>query len=153
MDKNLLKNSWILFGLLLVIALILNLVIRVVTDFFKIGIPQYLSIGIIVGAMLLGQIYTKNFKEIMPKKLRFNVATIFLSVQLFGILAGMWLIRVLGDVETHKSLSEFYQNWVLIVGMLLLYSMFIYLLLGSGKGYLVWLQQKNKSNKNKNKQK
>ncbi len=133
MDKTLFKKSWILAGLLLVINIILGLIILAVVEFFNIGSSSISGIAGILGAMLVGQIYTMNFKEIMPKKLRINVTIIYILAQM---VLGSLYIFVLG-------VSNYLLFFGILIGVSLFYSLFIYWMLGSGgKTYLKALQKR-----------
>lgn len=132
MDKTLLKNSWILAGLLLVVNIILGLAILAVVEYFNIGSSVMSGIAGIIGALVVGQVYTMNFKEIMPRRLRINVTITYTLAQ---IVLGSLYVFILGA-----------QNYPLLFGLLaglsLFYSLFIYLMLGSGgKTYLKAIQK------------
>lgn len=120
MNKTLLKNHWILAGLLLIITLILGLTIVALIRYFKVPTPASIIAGVI-GTMIVGYIYTVNFKEVMPKKLRIKVVAIYILVQmLFGIL----LFWVRGGLNVVIIIS-------LLVGLSIFFP-FIYWILGSG---------------------
>jgi len=97
MDKNLLKNLWILAGLLLAINIGLGLIIIVIVEFLKIGSSNISNIAGLVAAMIVGQIYAKNFKEVMPKQLRLNVTIIYTVITM--ILELVYLYLVLGFLD------------------------------------------------------
>jgi hypothetical protein len=138
MDKTLLKNSWVLAGLLLVVNIVLGLIMLLIFNFLKIS-SSLAGIAGIAGAMLVGQIYTANFKEIMPKKLRINATAIYTLAQ---IVLGSLYLFILG---MSNNLSFF---GILIV-ISLFYSLFIYWMLGSaGKTYLKALQKKEVTKNN-----
>jgi len=133
MDKNLLKNSWILAGLLLVINIILGLIILAVVEYFNIGSSGMSGIAGIIGAMIVGQIYAMNFKEIMPKKIRINVTVTYILAQM---VLGSLYIFILG-------VTNYLLFFGILIGLSLFYSLFIYWMLGSGgKGYLKALQKR-----------
>ncbi len=120
MDKNLLKNHWILAGLLLIITLILGLVIVALIRYFNIPTPASI-IASVIGTIIVGYIYAANFEEVMPRKLRIKVAVIYIVVQvLFGIL----LFWVRGWLNIVITIS-------LLVGLSIFFP-FIYWILGSG---------------------
>ena len=92
MDKNLLKNLWILAGLLLAINIGLGLIIIVIVEFLKIGSSNISNIAGLVAAMIVGQIYAKNFKEVMPKQLRLNVTIIYTVITMILELLYLYLV-------------------------------------------------------------
>ncbi len=136
MDKTLLKNSWILAGLLLVISIILGLIILSVVDFFKLS-SSTSGITIIVGAMLVGQIYVMNFKELMPKKLRINVTIIYVLPQIALVLLYIFILDVPIDYLLFFSI---------LIPICLFYSFILYWTLGFGGWiYLKALQKREAS--------
>lgn len=138
MDKTLLKNSWILAGLLLVINIILGLIILAVVEFFKIERPGMSGIAGIIGAMSVGQIYTMNFKEIMPKKLRINVTVTYILAQM--VLGSLYIFIL--------EVPNYLLFFGILIGVSLFYSLFTYWMLGSGgKAYLKALQKRESSKK------
>ena len=70
MNKNLLKNRWILTGMLVGINIIFGLIILGIVELFHLGNIGIVSLGGILGALIVGQIYAVNFNEVMPKKLK-----------------------------------------------------------------------------------
>jgi len=87
MNKDLLKNKWILAGLLLVIGIIVSLIIWLIIKFiFHSDSTIASAIGGIIGANIVGMIYYSNFKEIMPKTLRRNVTLIYMSLQVLILI-------------------------------------------------------------------
>jgi len=134
MDKNLLKNLWILAGLLLAINIGLGLIIIVIVERLKIGSSNISNIAGLVAAMIVGQIYAKNFKEVMPKQLRLNVTIIYTVITM--ILELLYLYLVLGFLDA-LSLG-------ILIGLSLIYSLFIYWMLGlGGKSYLKVSERRN----------
>jgi len=116
-----------------VINIILGLIILAVIEFFNIGGSGMFGIAGILGAMLVGQIYTMNFKEIMPKKLRINVTITYILAQM---ILGSLNIFILG-------VSSYLLFFGIFIGLSLFYSLFIYWMLGSGgKTYLKVLQKR-----------
>ena len=62
MNKTLIKNSWFLSGLLIVISMMFGLIILSVVEFLDIGNSGLSEIVGIVGAMFIGMIYATHFK-------------------------------------------------------------------------------------------
>ena len=138
MDKTLLKNSWILAGSLLLINIISGLIILTVVEFFNIGNSGMSGIAAIIGAGIIGQIYTMNFKEIMPKKLRIKVTVTYILAQM---ALGSLYIFILG-------VPNYLLFFGILIGINLFYSLFIYWMLGlSGKTYFKALQKREPSKK------
>lgn len=140
MNKELLKNSWVLVGILTAITVIIGLIMGVLSEFFKIKIPSVFMVFMtIYGAMIIGQTYTRNFKEIMPKKLRINVTIIYSTIQL---VLGLLYIFVL----THTSMwgnQEALLISGIVIGIMLIVSLFIYFMLGyGGKTYFKALRKR-----------
>jgi len=132
MDKNVLKNSWILAGLLLIINIIIGLVFLAAVRFFEIGSPSISGIAGVMGAMIVGQIYAMNFKEVMSKNLKVCVTTIYIFTQI--VLSSLYFL-----VFGFPNQSLFFG---ILIGISLIYSPLIYWLLGSGgKTYLKAMQK------------
>ncbi len=133
MNKELLKKPWILTLLLLGISIVLGLLLSVIIDFFGLGSTGMSSVSSIVGAMIVGQIYAANFKELMPKKLRINVTIIYNSIQfVLGFLLGLILFP-----EIVLEISSFFLFLGILLGFCVLFSFVIYFMLGTGgKAYL-----------------
>ena len=138
MNKELLRNQWILALLLLGINLILGAIVLAVVSILKIGNSGVVAVAGLSSAMAVGQIYTSSFREIMPKKLRINVVAIYILAQVpFGILYAVVLEP---------------QNFSLFVGILiaasLVSSVFVYFMIGSGgKAQLKAIQKKESARK------
>lgn len=133
MNKELLKKPWILTLLLLGISIVFGMLILVVVNFFDLGSTGVSSVSSIVGAMIVGQIYAANFKELMPKKLRIKVTLIYNSIQfVLGFLLGMMLFQ-----EIVLEISSFFLFLGILLGFCVLFSFIIYFMLGTGgKAYL-----------------
>jgi len=125
MNKNLLNNSWILAGLLFAISTIVRLIILAVVKFIGMGSATISNIAGLIGAMIVGQIYSMNFKEIMPKRLRINVTIVYIiSEMILGISYVLWF-----------GLTKLLLG--LLVGLQLFIAIIIYFTLGfAGKNYI-----------------
>jgi len=139
MDKELLKNSWVLAGLLLAITLVLGAIVFVIADFLKIIDSSIAGVMGIVGAIIVGQIYAMNFKESMPRTIKIKVVSIYIIAQL--ILAFLY-ISIL-DVSSLLLLGKILTNPVILFAgiligiVLIVYSLAVYWALGFGtKQYL-----------------
>ena len=120
------------------INIILGLIILAVVEYFNIGSSGMSGIAGIIGAMIVGQIYTMNFKEIMPKNLRINVTVTYILAQ---IVLGSLYIFILG-------VPNYLLFFGILIGISLFYSLFIYWMLGSGgKSYLKALQKREATKK------
>ncbi len=76
----------------------------------------------LLSALFVGQIYTVQFKELMPSKLRMQVTAIFSIVQI-----------ILGVLYSFIFFSEDLFLFIgFFVGLTLFYAVFIYLMLGFG---------------------
>lgn len=124
MNKDLLKKSGILAGILLLIGIILEGILFLIGSWLDIRYIAILS-GIFA-AYFVGQIYTSKFKEIMPKKLRLKVSSIVILIQLvLSILYGLFM-----DLELRL--------WLIIsIIVSIIYFFLVYWSLGrAGKIYL-----------------
>lgn len=139
MDKAVLKNSWFLAAVVLIINVVLVLIIVAVVTFFKIGRVSSISgIAMVAGAMILGQVYAMNFKEIMPKKLRINVTITYMLAQIG--LGSIYLFMV--------SVSNYLLFFGILIGISLFYSLCMYWSLGlGGKIYLKSLPKRKATTK------
>ncbi len=139
MNKNLLKNSWILAGLLALISIIIGLINFGVNEFLKIKVSSGITIIIVLyGALVIGQIYSQNFKEIMPQKLRMNVSIAFFTIQL--VLAFLFFDQVYNlNFENQNLLPPL----GFVIGITAVISLFIYFTLHyGGKFYLRALEKR-----------
>lgn len=126
MNKNLLKSSWILVGMLILVGIALALITSIFAGFFGISDSALSLIIPIIAAMFVGSIYSKNFKEIMPKKLRAKVTAIFMLVQ---IVVGAFYFFAAGYPAELVLFA-------VVAVLLLLYSLIIYWALGvTGRKY------------------
>jgi len=140
MNKNILKNSWVLAGLLILINLILALISLAIEYFIDIG-SALASVVSIISTMVVGQIYAINFKEIMPKKIRINVTLIYLVSNLLVLFLFFSFTEIL-----FPSLSRaLFVILMMVISLVICLPLFflIYWLLGyGGKSYLKMMEKK-----------
>lgn len=86
MNKTLLKNPWVLAGLLLLITTIVGLVVHSINKQWDIKLSS--AMASVIAALITGQIYTFKCKEIIGKKLSLTVSSIAVAIQ---FAAGIWL--------------------------------------------------------------
>ena len=128
-NKKLLKNPWILAGILLGIELIISFIINIVMEMLG---SSRLGVGGIIAASSVGQIYANAFKEIMPKILRLKVTGIYMAVQ---VIVGSLYIYFFESIDIVLI--------CILLGVFLIYSLLVYWLLGSsGKMYLKALEKR-----------
>lgn len=138
MNKESLRKPWILSLLLLIINAVIGLIIFAVVEFFNIGSSSLSAVAGIVGAMIVGQIYTFNFKEIMPNKTRRSVTIIYTFIQ---IVLG-FLLGVLLRPELVLDLQQLVLFLGIVIFISLIYAFGTYLFLGTGgKSYLKMLEK------------
>jgi len=133
MKKELLKNAWILAGLILVINLVLGLIFQVI--FILLKTTNYLSsVAGLLSAYLVGYVYSSNFRQIMPKHLRFNTTVIY-------IIAGI----IIGGISLSLVVEQFnYVLMAILLGTNLLYAVIIYFMLGLAGKYVLAKHKKKK---------
>lgn len=117
MNKNILKNSWVLAIMIVISASIINFLINL---FIGIGIVM-VAIATLAAAMFAGQIYTIAFNDVMPKILRLKTAVNYLCIQ---IALSISLIFAFG----------FFEIWALalMIGAALIASAVVYWAIGFG---------------------
>lgn len=107
MNKNILKNSWILAVMIVLISTAVNFIAGIFIDMS--GVIAVLAT--LFSAMFAGQLYSIYFKELMPKILRLKVALNYLCIQVavvclyllaFEILE-LWLLIVLAGLSLIAS--------------------------------------------------
>lgn len=77
MDDNWVQNSVILSLLLLIIGVIINYVIGLLLDLFRLEISLVNDLGFLFIAYMIGLVYAKKMGQIMPKQLRFKTIGLF----------------------------------------------------------------------------
>ena len=89
MNKNLLKNSWFLVGLHLLITIIIGSILYLINKQLDIKFSN--GAAAFLAAFIIGQIYTFKLKELINKKLRLRVSSIAVAIQFaLGILLGLF---------------------------------------------------------------
>ena len=118
LSKNILKNSWVLAIMIIVVAGIVNFLVN---TFIDMGVVM-VAVGTIVAAIFTGQIYFIAFKEVIPKILRLTVALNYLCIQVILLIL---VIFALGILEL----------WVLALMMMvaLIASAVVYWAMGFGR--------------------
>jgi len=87
--KTLLKNPWILTLILIIISFVLGILVSVLF-----GPETSLNAAVtMIAALIVGRIYGKTFKEIMPKNLKIKVSLYFVLFQL--ILGSVFLTNII----------------------------------------------------------
>ncbi len=103
--KSFLKN-WFVWAIgLFVVAFIIALILTLIFEYFKwqIGIGAAASSG---AAVIIGGIYSKIFKEVMPKNLRLKIALFDAAISLIIIIVVSYKVGML-SAESVKD-STFY---------------------------------------------
>jgi len=133
MDKKLLKSPWMLAALLLAIGILIGFIFLAVAQALKLTSYSMSAAAGFITAMLVGQIYSASFKEVMPKKLRLNATAIYIIAQL--MLGLMYFIAL--DIPNMPLFLG------LLIGFSALYFVLTYFALGwGGKSYLKSLAKK-----------
>lgn len=138
MNKELLRKPWMLALLLLGISIIIGLVFFAIVTLLNIQNRSISALTSIIGAMIVGQIYTFNFKEIMPNKTRRSVTIIYTLIQLvLGILFALILIP---ELVLDLKILLLVLGGVIIISFI--YALGIYWMLGTGgKSYIKMLEK------------
>jgi len=127
--KKLLKNPWILAGMLLGIDLTIGFIMNIILK--RLGSGGSGAAGIIA-AISVGQIYALAFKESMPKILRLKVTGIYMTVQ---VIVGSLFLFSFESIDIALI--------CILLGVFLIYSLLVYWLLGSsGKMYIKALEKR-----------
>ncbi len=138
LDKNLLKNVWVLAGLLLVAAFAISQMLSVLVRTVGISAPSAVSLVVaFAAAFSVGSIYTYYFKEIVPKELRRNATIIFMVLQL---IASLLYVFAVPDISSVLGTGL---TIVLVLVGTIIGAVVIYWALGfGGKQYLKSLERK-----------
>jgi len=114
MGKNILKSSWVLAALLVLLNIIIGLLLSLI-PFFKTGGAGMAGI---ISAAIVAFVYARTFNEVISKRTRIHVTLIFIVVQV--------LLAFLYTVGLGIELNVFF----IALGFILLYGLFIYWMLG-----------------------
>ena len=117
MNKNILKNSWVLSIIIILISAIVNFL----ASMFINMISVIAVLATLFSAMFAGQIYFMAFKKIMPKILKLKVALNYLCIQVILSILVIFYLRI-------------FEIWVLalIIGVSLIASAIVYWAIGFG---------------------
>lgn len=137
-QSNLFKKVWVLVLGLLGLQIILTLSVRFLFDVLSLKTPDltYLSV---VAAMIIGQFYSKKYKEIMPKKIRLKVVLSYFVIQLFLSFCLIFSPNIFGEKLEGGSIA-------IVLTIMIFLNMFISLLMYwvfgfSGKIYIKKLEK------------
>jgi len=140
LKKSLLKNWFVLAILLFVVVFIIALMLTLIFEYFKwqIGIGTAASSG---AAVIVGGIYSKIFKEIMPKNLRLKIALFDAAISLIIFTVVSYKVGMLSAESLKYPIFYIFLSSIIlggIVGFLILY----WLLWLGGKAYMTEKKQK-----------
>ncbi len=143
MSKKLLFKNWFVLAILLfVVAFIIAVILTLIFEYFKwqVGIGTAASSG---AAVIVGVIYSKIFKEIMPKNLRFKIALFDAAISFIIVTVVAYEVGMLSGESVKDSVFYIFLSSIIlgsIVGFLALY----WLLWLGGKLYMIEKKQKKK---------
>ena len=140
--KSFLKNWFVWAIVLFVVAFIIALILTLIFEYFKwqIGIGAAASSG---AAVIVGGIYSKIFKEVMPKNLRLKIALFDAAISLIIITVVSYKVGMLSPESVKDPIFYIFLSSVIlggVVGSLMLY----WLLWLGGKAYITEKKQKKK---------
>lgn len=96
------------------------------------------SIMLIIPCLLLGYLYSKNYKEIMPNPLRISTATLYLLIDL--LLVEKFLSKlILEKIKTVQTIGTFWQALLVPISLIIIINFLLYL---GGKIYMTYDHKK-----------
>ena len=141
MYKKLLKSSWILGVSIVIIGIASALLINIFVDILN-SRKYILPVLYLLGANIIGFIYTRTFREIINSKLRLKSTLIFCLLDFILYLTLLYpkLIHLVDLSEPY-----FYLSWLLLVFIIVVSGSLVYLSISDGgKLYLYLISKRNK---------
>ena len=141
MYKKLLKSSWVLGVSIVIIGIASALLINIFVDILN-SRKYILPALYLLGANIIGFIYTRTFREIINSKLRLKSTLIFCLLDFILYLTLLYpkLIHLVDLSEPY-----FYLSWLLLVFIIVVSGSLVYLSISDGgKLYLYLISKRNK---------
>ena len=110
------------------ISVTLGLLLFLIIELFNIGSTSISAVGGIIGAAIIGQMYVYTFREVMPRKLRFKVAMIYILAQI--AISSLYILTL--------DVSDYSLFFIILILFNLVYLTVINFMLGINGQIYLW---------------